>query len=286
VEGTAHNLRKLPAWLRRPLPASGKYRQIEAELDALGVETICANTCCPNRGLCWSQGSAAVLILGNVCTRGCAFCALPTGKAEPPDPVEPDRIARLVERMGLKYLVITSVSRDDLPDGGASHFRDCIYAVRGRSPQVKFELLVPDFRHCQGRAIEILKPAMPFVFAHNIETVPALYPLVRPGGCYRRSLELLNRAKQGLAEVVTKSSIMLGLGETDEQVEQVLLELREVGCDRIVIGQYLKPPGGTLEVVDYVTPPKFDFWRQKAKSLGFSYVLSEPFARSSYMASA
>jgi len=190
----------------------------------------------------------------------------------------------MAKQLGLKYLVITSVDRDDLPDGGAGHFRDCISKVREQCPDVKFEILTPDFRDCQAQAIEILADALPFVFAHNPETVASLYPIARAGGNYQRSLNLLKLAKESYDGIQTKSSIMLGLGETDSEVELLLKDLREVGCDRITIGQYLKPSKNSLEVVEYVTPAKFDWWRQKAIKLGFSWVMSSPFARSSYFA--
>jgi lipoic acid synthetase len=191
----------------------------------------------------------------------------------------------MTARLGLKYLVITSVNRDDLPDGGAGHFRDCVSAVRRHCPEVKFEILTPDFRGCQGRALGILRDALPFVFAHNLETVPSLYPVARAGGEYRRSLNLLKTAKEVYPSAVqTKSSIMLGLGETDAEVEQVLRDLRGVACDRLTIGQYLKPAADSLDVVEYVTPAKFDSWKQRATEFGFSWVYSSPFARSSYLA--
>ena len=231
------------------------------------------------------------MILGNICTRNCKFCSVATGKPAPPDPSESWRLAEMAKQMRLKYLVITSVDRDDLPDGGASHFRDCINNVRKRCPDIKFEILTPDFRGCQAWAIEILREALPFIFAHNVETVPALYPIARAGGDYQMSLNLLKIAKETLRfaqgdnfEIVTKSSIMLGLGETDAQVEKVLKDLRSVGCDRITIGQYLKPSKNSLQVVKYVSPSKFDFWKQKAIELGFSWIISSPFARSSYLA--
>jgi lipoic acid synthetase len=318
---TSDERRKLPPWLRRPLPAGETYNRTDNVLSSLGLETICNNANCPNRGECWSRGTATVLILGNICTRSCRFCSVGSGKPAPPDPTEPTRIAEMAKQMGLKYLVITSVNRDDLPDGGASHFRDCINEVRQQCPDihpvrnsqtdkntarrekisngVKFEILTPDFRNCQARALKILRDALPFVFAHNIETVPSLYPIVRAGGNYQRSLNLLKMAGETLRgvypqakrraqgdsfEIVTKSSIMLGLGETDAEVEQVLKDLRNVGCDRITIGQYLKPSRNSLEVVEYATPAKFDWWKQKAASLGFRWVMSSPFARSSYFA--
>jgi lipoic acid synthetase len=310
---TSNEPRNLPPWLRRPLPAGDTYKRTEDILTSIGLETICANANCPNRGECWSRATAAVLILGNVCTRNCKFCSVATGRPDPPDPTEPARIADMAEQLGTKYLVITSVDRDDLPDGGAGHFRDCINEVRNRCPDVnpvrhsqekkmgisnkekpcqypdmsngiKFELLTPDFRNCQARAIEILADALPFVFAHNIETVPSLYRKARAGGNYKISLNLLKMAKETYKNTPTKSSIMLGLGETEDEVEQVLKDLRNAGCDRITIGQYLKPSKNSLEVVEYITPEKFDFWRQKAAQLGFSWVCSAPFARSSYFA--
>ena len=270
--------------MRRPHPANQAYRLTESTLLDLGLQTICMHANCPNRGQCWARGTATVLILGPVCTRNCRFCSVATGKPVPPDPLEPDRLAEMVGRMQLMYLVVTSVNRDDLPDGGATHFRDCVQAVRGQWPATRFELLVPDFRDSQADALILLKQAMPFVFAHNVETVPALYPLARQGGDYQRSLDLLRLAKQGLGDVQTKSSVMLGLGETDEQVTQVLKDLRAVGCDRLTIGQYLRPCKDALEVIEYIPPAKFDQWRQRAGEMGFSWVISAPFARSSYFA--
>ncbi len=303
---TSGELRKLPPWLRRPLPAGETYNRTDNLLSSLGLETICNNANCPNRGECWNRGTATILILGNICTRNCRFCSVEAGKPAPPDPTEPARIAEMAKQMGLKYLVITSVNRDDLPDGGASHFRDCINEVRQwcsdihpvRNSQtdkntarrekisngVKFEILTPDFRNCQARALKILRDALPFVFAHNVETVPSLYPVARAGGNYQRSLNLLRIARETYNGIQTKSSIMLGLGETDAEVEQVLIDLRNVGCDRITIGQYLKPSKNSLEVVEYVPPAKFDWWKQRAIDLGFSWVISAPFARSSYFA--
>jgi lipoic acid synthetase len=274
----------LPPWLRRPLPAGETYNHTNNVLNSLGLKTICTNANCPNRGECWAKGTATVLILGSVCTRSCKFCSVANGKPEPPDQTEPARLAEMVRQMRLKYLVITSVDRDDLADGGASHFRDCINEVRWHCPDMKFEILTPDFRDCQAQAIEILRDALPFVFGHNIETVPSLYPIARMGGNYQRSLNLLKMAKQKCDDIQTKSSIMLGLGETDEEVKEVLEDLRNVGCDRITIGQYLKPSKNSLEVVEYVRPEKFAWWKQKATELGFSWVMSSPFARSSYFA--
>jgi lipoic acid synthetase len=190
----------------------------------------------------------------------------------------------MAKQMGLKYLVITSVNRDDLSDGGAGHFRDCINEVRRQCPDMKFEILTPDFRNCQKQALKILSTALPFVFAHNVETVPSLYKTARAGGNYQRSLNLLKMAKECSDNIQIKSSIMLGLGETDDQVEQILKDLYSSGCQRLTIGQYLKPSKNALQVVEYITPEKFDFWKRKAIELGFTWVISSPFARSSYFA--
>lgn len=278
------NVRKLPPWLKRPMPAGAAYINTNNILASQNLQTICVNANCPNRGECWNRGTATVLILGNICTRNCNFCSVPKGKPEPPDPSEPGRVANMAKQMKLKYLVITSVDRDDLPDGGASGFRDCIEKSRELCPEMKFEILTPDFKNCQQQAIEILADALPFVFAHNIETVPSLYKTARAGGDYKESLNLLKMAKANYTNTPTKSSIMLGLGETDAQVEQTLKDLLNVSCDRITIGQYLKPSKDSLDVVEYITPEKFDFWKKRAKQLGFAWVMSSPFTRSSYFA--
>ena len=275
---------KLPPWLRRPLPAGQTFNLTESTLGSLDLQTICIHANCPNRGECWARGTATVLILGEICTRNCRFCSVAAGKPAPPDPTEPARLAEMVKQMGLKYLVITSVNRDDLSDGGASHFRDCVNTARTLCPDTQFEILTPDFVDCETEALTILRSALPLVFAHNVETVPSLYPQVRRGADYRRSLDLLKLAKKILDDTPTKSSIMLGLGETEEEVEQVLQDLRAVGCDRLTIGQYLKPSKQSAEVLAYVTPEKFAEWQDRAYALGFSWVISAPFARSSYFA--
>jgi lipoyl synthase len=296
--------RRLPEWLRRPMPMAGEFSKTSDIVNSLGLETICMNANCPNRGQCWSRGTATVLILGNICTRGCKFCSVAKGKPAPVDSTEPGRIAELAKKLKLQYLVITSVNRDDLPDGGAEHFRNCINEVRRQCPNIKFEILTPDFRNCQNEAIDILATEISeagsllrsvlshgehrghreVVFAHNVETVPSLYSKARQGGNYQTSLNLLKIAKDKYGSIPTKSSIMLGLGETDEEVEQVLKDLRAVGCGRLTIGQYLKPSKDSLEVTNYVTPAKFDWWKQRAIGLGFDWVISAPFARSSYLA--
>ncbi len=275
---------KLPPWLKRRLGSGNTFNHTNNTLEGLGIETICTHANCPNQGECWSRGTATVLILGGICTRNCKFCSVATGKPLPPDPTEPLRVAKMAKEMGIKYLVITSVDRDDLEDGGASHFRDVMLKCRELVPDIRFELLVPDFRDSQDKSLEILEEALPFVFGHNIETTPALYSIARPGGNYKRSLELLRKAKQKYPDTKTKTSMMLGLGEKDEDVLQCMRDLREVGCDRLSLGQYLKPSKTSLDVVEYVTPEKFDFWRDRAKELGFSWVMSSPFTRSSYHA--
>ncbi|MDD5459564.1 MAG: lipoyl synthase [Phycisphaerae bacterium] len=276
--------RRLPPWLKRPLPAGGIYNNTSDIVKNLNIQTICTHANCPNQGQCWSRGTATVLILGNICTRNCKFCSVATGKPQPPDLTEPARLSQMAEGLGLKYLVITSVNRDDLADGGAGHFRDCINVVRSKRPEIKFEILTPDFRGCQSEAVEILKDALPFVFAHNVETVPSLYKKARSGADYRQSLNLLKMAKDKFPDTPMKSSIMLGIGETDDEVEQALRDLRSVGCERLTIGQYLKPSKESLDVVEYVTPEKFDWWGKKAIEIGFNWVISAPFARSSYFA--
>ncbi|MCE5186478.1 MAG: lipoyl synthase [Planctomycetaceae bacterium] len=276
--------RRLPQWLKRRIGEGETFMQTHQTLHELGLETICTNANCPNKGDCWSRGTATVLILGNICTRNCRFCSVGHGRPLPPDATEPLRVAAMANKMGLKYLVITSVDRDDLKDGGAAHFRDVIQQCRNEIPSLEFELLVPDFRDCQEEAIAILGEALPFIFGHNIETVPALYSKARPGGDYRRSLDLLEKAKKAWPRTQTKSSLMLGLGETDEHLMHVLKDLRAIGCDRLSLGQYLKPSKESLEVEEFVTPEKFEWWRQQALALGFSWVQSSPFTRSSYHA--
>ena len=275
---------RLPDWLKRRLPADAGYGHTKDVIESLGQETICTNANCPNQGECWQRGTATVLILGNICTRNCKFCSVGHGKPEKPDAEEPGRVAAMAKRMGLKYLVITSVDRDDLTDGGAGHFRDVIDRCRKEVEGIRFELLVPDFRDCQDNALDILAKALPFVFGHNIETVPSLYSVARPGGNYELSLKLLRKAKERYPETQTKTSIMLGLGEKEAEVVRVLKDLRGVGCDRISIGQYLRPSKESLEVIDYVEPERFEWWGQKARQLGFSWVMASPFTRSSFHA--
>jgi lipoic acid synthetase len=205
-----------------------------------------------------------------------------TGRPAPPDADEPKRIAEMAKQLKLKYLVITSVNRDDLADGGAAHFADVVNRCRAEIPDMRFELLVPDFRGCQDEAIKTLAEAQPFVFGHNVETVPSLYLTVRPGADFKLSLALLRRAKETYPDIQTKSSIMLGLGESENEVNEVLKDLRQVECDRVAIGQYLKPSKDSLPVAEYITPAKFGSWGQKARELGFSWVMASPFTRTSF----
>jgi lipoyl synthase len=275
---------QFPPWIKQHLGGGTTYNKTAKTLDELGIQTICTNAKCPNLGECWSRGTATVLILGNICTRNCPFCAVGHGKPLPPDPKEPENVAEMTQRIGVKYLVVTSVDRDDLPDGGAAQFRDVLAACRRRDPAMRFELLVPDFRDCRETALDILDEARPFVFGHNVETVPDLYRKARPGGDYQRSLGLLKAVKERWPDTPVKSSMMLGLGETDEQIIEVMQDLRVSGCDRIALGQYLRPSRDSLEVAEFVTPEKFAWWAEKARELGFDWVMSSPFTRSSYHA--
>ncbi len=275
---------RLPSWLKRPMGSGNTFNLTGSAIEELGLQTICTNANCPNRGECWSRGTATILILGNVCTRNCKFCSVACGKPEPPDPTEPERAAELCAKLNINYLVITSVDRDDLADGGAGHFRDVVLTCRRHRPGMRFELLVPDFRDSQAESAEVLGESLPFVFGHNVETVPSLYSAARPGGNYKLSLKLLEMVKKRFPDVPTKSSVMLGLGETEQEVEQVLRDLRSVGCDRVSIGQYLRPSKDSLKVVEFIEPERFESWAQKAKDMGFSWVMSSPFTRSSFHA--
>ncbi|MCF7933858.1 MAG: lipoyl synthase [Spirochaetia bacterium] len=278
--------KRLPAWIRKQMYYQESFMHTEKIIAQHGITTICSQAKCPNRGECWTRGTATVLILGEICTRNCPFCAVGHGKPEPPDPTEPERIAQMVLDMDISYLVITSVDRDDLPDGGASHFRDVILACRAANPLMRFELLVPDFKDSQDHSLEILSQALPFVFSHNIETPAQLYATARPGGVYSRSLQLLAKASERWPEVPIKSSIMLGLGESEQQVLQTLKDLHDAGCDRLAMGQYLRPSAESLPVAEFVTPEKFTWWEEQARSIGFDWVMASPFTRSSYHADA
>jgi lipoic acid synthetase len=252
-------------------------------LDRLHLPTVCESARCPNRGECFSHHTATFLILGEVCTRGCAFCAVTKGKPLPLEANEPQRLVQAVSELGLRHVVITSVTRDDLPDGGASHYARVVEALREYCPGVRVELLVPDFGG-SNEALAVVLAAKPDILAHNLETVPRLYPLVRRGADYRRSLEVLQQAKAISPQVITKSGLMLGLGEDSQEVEKVLWDLRQVACDMLTMGQYLSPSLHHVPVARYVTPDEFASWQRQALSLGFKSVAAGPLVRSSYKA--
>jgi lipoic acid synthetase len=273
---------RLPSWLKRRLPHAGQTRAVRELLDAHGLATVCDGAACPNRGECYASGTATFLILGDTCTRHCRFCAIPAGALLPPRADEPEAVAQAARDMKLRYVVITSVTRDDLPDGGSDHFAQTIRAVRQACPGARIEVLTPDFQGSVD-AIRTVLAAAPDVFNHNIETVPTLYEAVRPEANYQQSLDVLAAAK---AENVclTKSGLMVGLGETDAQVEAVLTDLRAVGVDIVTIGQYLAPSDAHVPVARFVEPEQFDRWKTLGQSMGFAAVASGPFVRSSYHA--
>jgi len=272
---------RLPKWLKRPLPQAGMQFTTNVISD-LRLETVCESAKCPNQTECWSQKTATFMILGNVCTRPCGFCSVLKGKTETVQLDEPGRVAEAAQRLGLKYVVITSVTRDDLPDGGADHFYECVLAVRERTG-ARVEVLTPDFRGDRN-AIHRVIESRPDVFNHNTETVPRLYHRVRRNAQYQRTLDLLKQIKDEVPEMPTKSGLMLGLGETREELLEVCSDLRSVGVDMLTLGQYLQPTAEHLPVERYVPPEEFDEIGQQMRGLGFSMVASGPFVRSSYHA--
>lgn len=281
----APKLRK-PSWIRVRIPAGNAVQQLKSKLRENALVTVCEEASCPNIHECFSHGTATFMILGEVCTRRCSFCDVAHGRPKPPDASEPRKLAQTIADMRLKYVVITSVDRDDLRDGGAQHFADCIREARALSPELKIEILTPDFRGKgrMDRALEILATAPPDVFNHNLETVRPLYPNVRPGADYDWSLQLLQRFKAQHPSVPTKSGIMLGLGETMDQVKECLGHLREHDVDMITIGQYLQPTPHHHPVMRYWTPEEFKELEAFGYGLGFSHVASGPMVRSSYHA--
>lgn len=281
---------RTPAWLITEVRKAKRNNDAEKGqktgklLDSLGLSTVCISARCPNRNKCFSRNTATFLILGDVCTRNCAFCAVEKGRR--PDPSrfdEPECLARAIGELGIKHAVITSVTRDDLPDGGAAHFAATVGRIRELCPSTAVELLVPDFKGSTESLVTVLL-AQPDVLAHNLETVPRLYPGVRSGSDYNRSLNLLAKAKEISPDLVTKSGLMLGLGEKAGEVEDVLRDLRAVGCDMVTIGQYLTPSLAHVPVARYVTLDEFDMWREKARELGFKSIAAGPLIRSSYNA--
>jgi len=284
-DASAPTLRK-PNWIRVRIPPGNAVAKLKAKLRANRLVTVCEEASCPNIHECFGKGTATFMILGEVCTRRCSFCDVAHGRPKPPDAEEPRHLAETIRDMSLRYVVITSVDRDDLRDGGAAHFADCIRAVRAASPNIKIEILTPDFRGKgrMERALEVLRDAPPDVFNHNLETVRELYPNVRPGADYDWSLSLLKSFKAQHPQVPTKSGIMLGLGETLEQVHGAMNDLREHAVDMVTIGQYLQPTAHHHPVLRYWTPAEFDALADYGKQLGFEHVASGPLVRSSYHA--
>lgn len=273
-----------PEWLRVKAPQWERVGNVKEILRDLDLNTVCEEASCPNIGECFHHGTATFLIMGPACTRACPYCDIDfEKKPKPLDPTEPDRLAQAVQRLRLNHVVITSVNRDDLPDGGAEQFVKCIQAVRATSPNTTIEVLIPDL--CGNwTALEIILQARPEVLNHNTETIPRLYRRVRPQGDYARTLELLQRSRDLAPWVYTKSGIMVGLGETDEEVRAVMQDLRAVDCDILTIGQYLQPTAKHLGVNEFVTPAQFDAWREFGEAIGFLQVVSSPLTRSSYHA--
>ncbi len=277
-----------PDWLKVKAPAGENYTRIKNMLGELKLATVCQEARCPNMGECWSGGTATFMLMGDICTRGCRFCNVKTGNAKkglpPVDPFEPEKVAHSISQMGLHYVVITSVDRDDMPDQGSDHFARTVKTVKKLDPDLIVEILTPDFRGDE-KLIRHLVEAKPDVFAQNIETVERLTPTVRdPRATYKQTMRLLQFVKEVDPTMYTKSSIMLGLGETDLEILQTLKDLRTVGCDVVTFGQYLQPTEKHLKVIEYITPEKFEYWQKTAEDLSFLYVASGPLVRSSYRA--
>jgi lipoyl synthase len=273
-----------PDWIRVRLSHSETFRGVKQVLREQHLHTVCEEAACPNIGECFGKGTATFMVLGDLCTRRCPFCDVAHGRPLPPDTQEPLKLAQTVARLGLNYVVITSVDRDDLRDGGAGHFADCIRAVRQQSPHTRIEILTPDFRGRIEAALEAIQADPPDVMNHNLETVPRLYREARPGANYHHSLELLRAFKQRHPHVLTKSGLMLGLGETDDEVVQVLQDLRAHGVEMLTVGQYLQPRPGNLPVRRYVAPAAFEALALRARQMGFTHAACGPLVRSSYHA--
>jgi lipoic acid synthetase len=280
----AEPLRK-PEWIRvRAGSPTTRFYEIKQILREHRLHTVCEEASCPNIGECFGKGTATFMIMGDKCTRRCPFCDVGHGRPDPLDPEEPINLARTIAALNLKYVVITSVDRDDLRDGGAGHFVDCIRQVRELSPQTRIEILVPDFRGRDDRALEILKAAPPDVMNHNLETAPRLYRQARPGSDYQFSLRLLKKFKALHPDVPTKSGLMVGLGETDDEILEVMRDMRDHGIDMLTIGQYLAPSGHHLPVLRYVHPDTFRMFEEKAREMGFTHAAVGAMVRSSYHA--
>jgi lipoic acid synthetase len=275
---------KKPAWIRARAPTHPEVGRLKTLLRAHRLNTVCEEASCPNLGECFAHGTATFMIMGRLCTRRCPFCDVAHGRPNPLDPQEPENLARAIAAMKLRFVVITSVDRDDLRDGGAAHFIACIDAVRSHTPETSIEILVPDFRGRLAVALEAFARALPDVFNHNLETVPRLYKAARPGSDYVHSLELLRQFKARYPRIPTKSGLMVGLGETDEEIEAVMRDLRDAGCDMLTIGQYLQPSRDHLPVERFVALEQFEAFARIGRELGFANVASGPMVRSSYHA--
>jgi lipoic acid synthetase len=283
VESQENPLRK-PKWIRAKAPLGKAVSRIRRILRDSGLSSVCEEAACPNLGECFHHGTATFMIMGDICTRRCPFCDVAHGKPTPLDPKEPEQLAEAIAAMGLNYVVITSVDRDDLRDGGGEHFAQCISAVRQQRPETRIEVLAPDFRGRVDAALASLSSHPPDVFNHNLETVPRLYKQTRPGADYQGSLDLLQQFKEIQPEVPTKSGLMLGLGETQEEILEVMQTLRQHGCEMLTLGQYLQPSRDHLPVDRFVSPETFDQLGEIAKEMGFIRVASGPMVRSSYHA--
>ncbi|MCP5345638.1 MAG: lipoyl synthase [Gammaproteobacteria bacterium] len=277
-------LPRKPDWIRVRVPTSPRVQHIKQKLRSHRLASVCEEASCPNLGECFDNGTATFMIMGEICTRRCPFCDVAHGKPKPLDENEPRELAEAIAEMGLEYVVITSVDRDDLKDSGAQHFANCIVETRRCNPGIKVEVLVPDFRGRMDIALDILQQTPPDVFNHNLETVPRLYRQARPGADYHWSLELLCRYKERVAQVTTKSGLMLGLGETIDEVKEVMRDLLAHKVDMVTLGQYLQPSRDHLKVERFVHPDEFEALREYGESLGFSHVASGPLVRSSYHA--
>lgn len=283
IEPTQQPLRK-PAWIRARHHGTPEVQRIKRILREHDLHTVCEEASCPNLGECFGKGTATFMIMGDICTRRCPFCDVAHGRPNPLDPEEPVKLARTIAALGLRYVVVTSVDRDDLRDGGAGHFAECIRQIRAHTPSTRIEVLVPDFRGRMDPALAIFRDTPPDVFNHNLETVPRLYRMARPGSDYQWSLDLLARFKAMHPQVPTKSGLMVGLGETREELIEVMRDLRAHDVDMLTIGQYLQPSRHHLPVARYLHPDEFEELRQIGESLGFAHVASGPMVRSSYHA--
>ena len=283
IEAEAGHHRRLPNWFKVPMPGGANYIEMQNLLKDGELHTVCEEANCPNIGECWDNRSATFMILGDICTRNCRYCAVTTGRPLVLDLEEPQRLARTVERLGLRYCVITSVDRDDLPDGGAFVFEQCIRQIRTRLPECRIEVLIPDFQGSKS-ALSTVICAAPNVLNHNIETVNRIFHSVRPRGDYLQSLELLSNTKDISSHMVTKSGMMVGLGEERDEIVQTMKDLRSAQCDLLTIGQYLRPSDKHYPIAKFYTPQEFDDLRKEGERLGFQHVASGPLVRSSYHA--